>query len=903
MPPSPHDPENLPDTDPLPSQSKGPVHDDQTEIVASGSGSVLANPVTDRPPPPPMTGGDSMESGFASAPDLATSAPGIDSLAGQAGPSGSGAGSRPGGYGSALGQSWGESEGLPIGHIEPGLTLFGKYEIVRMLGRGGMGSVWLVRHLGLHSERALKVVNADLNVHSGAAKRFEREARAMAAFTHPNAVMVHDARPARDGAYIEMEYVEGKTLQKVMSSGQPMPLPWILRILDQLCDVLEVAHKKGIIHRDLKPANLMLLDGRAPGKEHLKVLDFGIAKILEESADLGSMTNGFLGTPAYVSPEQALAEPIDGRADLYTVGVMLFEFLTGSRPFGGNPTQLVMQHVNTPPPSLSEVNPKVQAGESVELFLQRCLAKDPRDRPHSARALFDGFCLALADSPLKSQAGALLDALPPSPTPSSFGGSRIDTPFAPTDPLPGFSGVLPHDNHYTPPEVPRPNATEEATLRKDPTGNAVPTELGVLTDVDSTAGLLGRIGGSAAFGRGEATHSDPIAIAEPVVAPPTRPRWLIPAIAGGVVALLAGISFVATRGGSNSSGTGPTPPGGSSGTVVSNSGTGKDDPTTPKNDRPLILPPGWAWPEDASLKTGGKVVIERSSDRVRYAQLDSGAFLPIGYKPVTSAGSEGKWPKVIAREADGVEFVYIESGRFEMGNPDAEDGSPEKPAHPVVVSSFYLQRHEVTNAEVEAYLKAFKLQTAWPKWRKEFDRCIAENKRPAADSYPATGVTYRQATDFARSTGISGQLPTEAQWEFAARNRGRNKLYPWGTEPPDRTLANIEMDGSTTTEPVGKYPRDQTAQGAFDMIGNVGEWCRDVWKAYLPSDKELIDPPVSPGSDPKALYAIRGGSFKSFQEDCRATFRSDKYPDTQSSPAIGFRVVIEIPRDLPEIRK
>src|SRR5262249_42720005 len=147
-----------------------------------------------------------------------------------------------------------------------------------------------------------------------------------------------DARMARDAAFIEMEYVRGQSLNKLLKTGVPMPLDWVGRILEQLCDVLEVAHALKIVHRDLKPANLMLVDGRPPGKEQLKVLDFGIAKILEGdegSLDFHTKTECFVGSAPYSSPEQVTSGTLDVRSDLYSVGVILFEFLAGHRPFNG----------------------------------------------------------------------------------------------------------------------------------------------------------------------------------------------------------------------------------------------------------------------------------------------------------------------------------------------------------------------------------------------------------------------------------------------------------------------------------------------------------------------------------------------------------------------------------------
>src|SRR5262249_25574154 len=220
------------------------------------------------------------------------------------------------GGGPLSGQSAAFWDTIPLdGPLTPGQLVFGRYYVKKELGRGGMGKVWLVQHKELGVDRALKMISAGIAFDPQVRLRFQREARAMALFSHPNAVTVHDARlTQQDIAFIEMEYVQGQSIDKLLKKGTPMPLDWTARILAQLCNVLQKAHDAGIIHRDLKPSNLMLLDGQEPGREFLKVLDFGIAKILgveHRADDASTSTGGFLGTPPYTSPEQA-----EGKATL-----------------------------------------------------------------------------------------------------------------------------------------------------------------------------------------------------------------------------------------------------------------------------------------------------------------------------------------------------------------------------------------------------------------------------------------------------------------------------------------------------------------------------------------------------------------------------------------------------------
>jgi serine/threonine-protein kinase len=206
-----------------------------------------------------------------------------------------------------------------LGPPRIGELFYGRYIVERQIGEGGMGTVWLVRHVELDAPRALKLIVSGISFDPQMRARFRREARAMARLSHPNAIIVHDARIGRDAAFIEMEYVNGQSINKLLAAGVPMPLDWVARIVEQLCDVLHEAHERKIVHRDLKPSNLMLVGDRPPGKETLKVLDFGIAKILEsetDSSDIQTGTGCFLGSAPWSSPEQASGLEVDGRSDL-----------------------------------------------------------------------------------------------------------------------------------------------------------------------------------------------------------------------------------------------------------------------------------------------------------------------------------------------------------------------------------------------------------------------------------------------------------------------------------------------------------------------------------------------------------------------------------------------------------
>jgi serine/threonine-protein kinase len=294
----------------------------------------------------------------------------------------------PGGTGGvAVPSMWDAIGGEPA----VGRVLLDRYRVLRKLGSNG-GSIWLVRQLDLDIDRVLRVY-----LPWGFAKppRFWKESIVgIPRFSHPHLVAVYDVHAIGEGIFlVESEHVEGLTLNRAFVRGVPMPLDWVARILIQFCDALQTAHDHGIVHRDLKPSNLMLVAGRAEGREHLKVLDFGIPEVLdveEREGEAEPLAGRIMGTPPYMSPEQFLGEA-DQRSDLYSVGVILYEFLTGHRPFSGPMARMVHDTLHASPPPFATVNPDAKVPAAVEAVVLRCLAKKPEDRPQSAHDLAEQF--------------------------------------------------------------------------------------------------------------------------------------------------------------------------------------------------------------------------------------------------------------------------------------------------------------------------------------------------------------------------------------------------------------------------------------------------------------------------------------------------------------------------------
>ncbi|HVP67365.1 MAG TPA: serine/threonine-protein kinase [Anaeromyxobacteraceae bacterium] len=311
-------------------------------------------------------------------------------------------------------------------------TTVGSFRIVRALGRGGMGTVYLAEHPVIGSKVAIKFLHESMAANADLVGRFYDEARAVNLIGHENIVGIFDlALLPPNRYYIVMEYLEGLTLSSMLRSGPVAPAA-ALDILVQLCDALHCAHERGVVHRDLKPDNVFVL--RRRGREHfVKLVDFGIAKLRDAPAGSHTAAGMIVGTPEYMAPEQCDNRTIDARTDVYALGVMAYQLATGRLPFTGTSiAQLLLAHLKEPPPSPRGVNPAVSAG--LEAAILRALAKRPEDRfPDMAafgRALFaEQEALArpaVATPPPSAPPAAATPAVPATPAPSPSPGPRLE---------------------------------------------------------------------------------------------------------------------------------------------------------------------------------------------------------------------------------------------------------------------------------------------------------------------------------------------------------------------------------------------------------------------------------------------------------------------------------------------
>src|SRR5712691_3427211 len=263
-------------------------------------------------------------------------------------------------------------------------TKAGRYEILGELGRGGMGVVYRAKDPSIGRTVAVKTIQLSEKgtgmSHAQLVERFQTEARAAGLLTHPNIVVIYDVGESDGVYYITMELVNGKSLQSMLDAGEKFSLPRLLRIMEQVCSALQFAHDHSVVHRDIKPANIMLTSD-----DFVKITDFGTAQILQYGA---SQQTSAMGTPGYMSPEQIKGKAVDGRTDIFSLGVMLYELTTGQRPFRGQDVASILYRIlNEEPAPPQKLNPSLPLGVSSTIL--KALAKSPHLRYENCRELLE----------------------------------------------------------------------------------------------------------------------------------------------------------------------------------------------------------------------------------------------------------------------------------------------------------------------------------------------------------------------------------------------------------------------------------------------------------------------------------------------------------------------------------
>ena len=649
----------------------------------------------------------------------------------------------------------------------------GQYLVVEALGEGGMASVYKGYDKRLDRDVAIKVILPGFSHSSAFQKRFEREAKSIARLTHINIVKVINYGFDEGVPYLVMEYVPGGTLNDLL--GKPIHWQRSAQMLVPVARALEYAHRRNIVHRDIKPANFLVTDSG-----DLVVSDFGIAKTLD--ADLTKLTGTgvSIGTPAYMSPEQGLKKEIDHRADIYSLGVVFFEMVTGKTPYEADtPFAVMMKHVTEPLPSPSDLVPDIP--EAVEEVLFKALAKNPDDRYQS----MSEFAETLEELWRNLQPKFLVGK-------ADLGSTKSDITIKETHEL-------------TRP----PNEISEITK----TTKKRPKKFNV-----KIVGVIGLI---------------------------------------AVVITTIVVGFQVFRENKNLL------------ELVKGSKT------------PIPIEDHTVFPiSTATQKTA--MAIETASPTIT-PEL-SFTNTPEPSPSITSTETPETLSQFIT-DPYGVSMALIPAGSFIMGN----DGyATSKPTHTVLLDAFYIDQYEVTNVSYKECVDA-KICKVPTSSRGEHISDYGSNIRDSyynnklyAD-YPKIFIRWNDAQTYCQWRGA--RLPTEAEWEKAARGGLDGALYPWGDQAVDCSLANIRHCFGDTTQ-VGSFAPN--GYGLYDMIGNVYEWVAD----WYDRDYYQISPesnPTGPGTGQRRVY--RGGSwaFGSYT----VSSRSGDYP-VYTHESAGFRCARDI---------
>lgn len=719
------------------------------------------------------------------------------------------------------------NDGMPTAHTIPGEpVLEGKYQLERRLGQGGMGVVYRARHAYLKTQLAIKVILPDLVGNDPQlVTRFRQEALAAAAIRHQNVVSVTDYGVVNGSLpFLVMEYVEGESLHDLLTREKVLHPERAFELISAVCAGVGAAHHQGIVHRDLKPLNIMICSDKPSLSQAVKILDFGLAKI-KSGELLGSFiqaqTTGLMGSPYYMAPEQWADDEPDARSDIYSLGVMLFQMLTGDVPFKGSSIPAIMKkHISDPPPTFAEIGANLSP--ELEAAVRHTLQKEKENRTSSVEAMISELREAVYPMAIgiHTTSGGVLPAsslnIHTRPPRSEVHFDNVVVGQTRDDGWITLNGIQSGNHHIKVTHEGYPDWNTDVVCDGKPqqivadlsAANVAPTVAFNAGVPQSTPTNLGKTHGTSEFDKTamQSWEGDLPSVA--VVSQKKKNALLSPLVLGGAGLILLFILGALGIGGAYMAGLiGPKP---------------KTSPSIATSPTP--------------------------------ASTDSPA------PPVAKT-----------------EMISIPGGTFKMGRNDGPEN--ERPEHEVTVSPFMMDKTEVTNAEYADFIR---------NGYKDVPAHFVNGKPvPGQENMPVRLVSYDDAVAFAtwRSSrdGVEYRLPTEQQWEFAARNGDKESRYPWG-DKWDPKCAVLET-GNTEPETVGSKTCVND-WGVQDLIGNVFEWTSTEVSLYPGSAGEL-----KPLTEP--YYMIRGGAAfekSSGPNAITATFRVP-VAAKQKSPGLGFRLV------------
>ena len=710
-------------------------------------------------------------------------------------------------------------------------TLDARYLLERRLGQGGMGVVFQARHIFLKTSHAIKVILPDLVGNDPMlTTRFRQEALAAAAIRHPNIIAVTDFGVVRGTMpFLVMEFVKGRSLQDILATEGAMTPPRAWEFISAIASGVGAAHRQNIVHRDLKPLNIMVQD-EVPVAEGVKILDFGLAKI-KSGELLGSFvqaqTSGLMGSPFYMAPEQWSDEEPDARADIYSLGVILYQMLAGEVPFKGSSIPSIMKkHLTLPPPSFQSMG--VSVPPPIEAVVRHALEKEVSARIDSVPAFLRDLHGALNSSPVVAAGMRETVVMDPNRTMASV-------PQPPAKPTPDLSQT-----------AAQPRISQETNFGAsfESMGGAVSgAQLDRALDHDRQ-----RKASEERDRREKEQHEKLERMALQAQELEDRLERLSGSMPPAVDPEVTRVRATDTN--AQRAGTVPPPAVGPGKPMIVD--------FTPKRKGPPPL-----------LLIGVALLV------LVLAGVGVTAYLMLG--PGARTDDPQPTPSPIVSEKSKADLLPIAGGTFLMGR---RTGPPqETPAHAVTVQQFSMDRTEVSNTEYADFVRETG-HVAPVHW--------IGNKAPfGQELWPVVNVSFEDAVAFAawrsKRDGVAYRLPTEEEWEYAARNGERSDLYPWGPEWQD----NAAVIKDATPSPVGSRPNGKNMWGVFDLIGNVWEWTASKASVY----------PGNPAVVPRSMedwVTIRGGCYVSDPANPDAPISSclrEFVPPSTKKTLLGFRLV------------
>lgn len=728
-------------------------------------------------------------------------------------------------------------DGMPtVQTISGEPVLEGKYQLEKRLGQGGMGVVYKAKHVYLKTAHAIKIILPDLVGNDPQlVTRFRQEALAAAAIRHQNVVGVSDYGVVGGKMpFLVMEYVEGESLHDLLTREGKLSPSKALELMAAICAGVEAAHHQGIVHRDLKPLNIMICSGKKTMSEAVKILDFGLAKI-KSGELLGSFiqaqTTGLMGSPYYMAPEQWADEEPDTRADIYSLGIILFQMLTGDVPFKGSSIPAIMKkHLSDPPPGFSQLG--LQISPQIEQVVRRAIEKDRQNRTQTVEQLVKELKDAVNASTLPAGSGGVSAA-------ASLPVSRLSILTAPPQSRVFIDNVavgqsqndgwfllegIQSGNHRI--RVSHDGFQDwEADLVFDGRPQQVVAKLVENTgNIPRPAETIPVI----QMSQSQMSQADLQVISQ-------QSQYPMQQIAPYQNLQAGEQSFY----------------------------TGK---TSNKAFSPLIL---------AIIGIVGLFILTSVGLLGAY---QSGLFGGNTDQPMNTGVNTASNNQNISAPSRN-EMIKIPGGKFRMGRNDGD--LLEKPEREVEVRDFYMDKTEVTNAEYYQFVQEKQYNPIPLNW---------ENGRPlTADlQHPVRYVNLDDIKAFAEwrseRDGVTYRLPTEEEWEYAARNGSDGNLYPWGNDW-DENKASVRRD--LIFVPVGSKPEGANKWGVLDLIGNVWEWTSSPATAYPGSELvRQVEETIG-----KSHLVVRGAfDLKRNLSNSTATYRVFKNAKDRDK-AIGFRLV------------